>query len=419
MKCESLKKLFYKNHDQYEAIYKQRISAESTLVYNFNIGEYQAFLVVNNDLVGLVAKILKLDKKLMKVINELPGVAVKQFSQNCLIEEIKLTNEIEGVHSTRKEIYTILASKGKNQKNRLYGLVQKYSMLLEGQPLELRSCEDIRALYNEFVLEEIRQNDAENVPDGKLFRKGGVDVLSATQKAIHKGMYPEEKIIEALNKALEILHDERVELLFRIAVFHYLFGYIHPFYDGNGRMVRFISSYFLVRELEPLVGVGLSYTIKQQINKYYDLFKETNDFRNRGELTHFVAGFLELVAESIEGTCLTLEQNAEKLTYYAGKLLKLSNPGTPLHKVLYVLAQNALFAREGIAIEVLASAADISESTARKLLNTIPQELLSITKSGKKNLYSLLPDAVDGYFSENGPCTAVNRAELPKRDSTK
>ncbi len=32
--------------------------------------------------------------------------------------------------------------------------------------------------------------------------------------------------------------------LVSIAVFHYLFGYVHPFYDGNGRMARYLSSIF-------------------------------------------------------------------------------------------------------------------------------------------------------------------------------
>ena len=61
------------------------------------------------------------------------------------------------------------------------------------------------------------------------------------------------------------LNNDDINFLIRIAVFHYAFGYIHPFYDGNGRTSRFISSYLLSQRLEDLVSFRLSYTIKLNI----------------------------------------------------------------------------------------------------------------------------------------------------------
>ena len=53
----------------------------------------------------------------------------------------------------------------------------------------------------------------------------------------------ESKIIETMNQALTLLNDEDIDVLIRSAIFHFVFGFIHPFYNGNGRMARFISSY--------------------------------------------------------------------------------------------------------------------------------------------------------------------------------
>ena len=80
-----------------------------------------------------------------------------------------------------------------------------------------------------------------------------------------------------MSKALDFLNHSEISTPVRVAVFHYMLGYIHPFYDGNGRMARFISSYTLSQEMDPLIGVRLSYTIKENIAAYYKLFKETND----------------------------------------------------------------------------------------------------------------------------------------------
>lgn len=56
-----------------------------------------------------------------------------------------------------------------------------------------------------------------------------MQIEAATGKTIHQGLYPESRIIEALDQALRILHSEEYPLLIRLALFHYFFVYIHPF----------------------------------------------------------------------------------------------------------------------------------------------------------------------------------------------
>lgn len=93
---------------------------------------------------------------------------------------------------------------------------------------------------------------------------------------------PEEKINLMMTQALNILNDRDIIPILRIAIFHYLFGYIHPFYDGNGRTSRFISSYLLSKELNTLTGFGLSYAIKENISQYYKGFKTVNEKKIKG-----------------------------------------------------------------------------------------------------------------------------------------
>ena len=87
-------------------------------------------------------------------------------------------------------------------------------------------------------------------------------------------------MIEALNTSLEILNSEEIPLLARVAIFHYLFEYVHPFYDGNGRTARFIVSYFLTTRFHKLIALRLSVIIKKRRKIYYDLFKERNILLN-------------------------------------------------------------------------------------------------------------------------------------------
>ena len=58
---------------------------------------------------------MTLDKTLLRLMQSLPSIALNQYIKTCLIDEIKMTNEIEGVYSTRKEINDILDNlKNKN-----------------------------------------------------------------------------------------------------------------------------------------------------------------------------------------------------------------------------------------------------------------------------------------------------------------
>ena len=57
-------------------------------------------------------------------------------------------------------------------------------------------------------------------------------------------------------------------------------------------MSRFISSYMLAKYFSLSACLRISYVIKEHRSKYYELFRNANDKRNRGELTEFVMGYL-------------------------------------------------------------------------------------------------------------------------------
>ena len=113
--------------------------------------------------------------------------------------------------------------------------------MTDSTPMSFKTCEDIRVFYDAFAHKEVTANDPTHKLDGNLFRQDSVDITSASGKILQPGVQPEKKIIELLNVTLEILHDPDMPLLARVAIFHYLFEYIHPFYDGNGRTARFIG----------------------------------------------------------------------------------------------------------------------------------------------------------------------------------
>ncbi len=386
-----LSKLFYQNKDAYEQAYQQRFHSEYAVHLDFEVNRNPAFFVQTPEAYQMLTNILRMNTAVSNLCQALPGAAIHQFSRRCLIDEIVLTNSIEGVRSTRKEISDILDELGRKSKGkRFYGLVQKYNMLMTTEELPLDSCQDVREIYNELALAEVAQEEPENVPDGKLFRKGPVSVYSPSQKEIHKGLYPEERIIQAMEQALQFLTNDTCEILCRISVFHYLLEYIHPFYDGNGRLGRFICSYLLAQQLQPVTGYRISYTIKENIKDYYQAFTICNDPLNRGDLTPFLLMFLKIIEESVEKLMGSLQEGFVRLNRNLQKIPELVPDNDETLEELYsLLIQAALFSEFGVPTEVILKHVNISRSTLKVKLDKIPSKLLVKEKRGRVNYYAL------------------------------
>lgn len=386
-----LSKIRYSDPKNYEKIYKERFTSPSSEHFNFSISGNEAFFIVNNELLSQITELYEMNAKLDSITKQLPNIALNQFTKKCLIDEIHLTNDIEGVYSTRKEIDEILSMTiPKSQKNnRIFGLVKKYE-LIGSENIPLKTCADIRNLYDELVLTEVLQQDSENAPDGKLFRKDIAVVMNKFQKIIHEGVYPESDLIEMMQISLDFLNNKNYTKFIRIAVFHYLFGYMHPFYDGNGRTSRFISSYLLSKFLNPLVCYSLSYTIKNNISKYYKSFEITNDKTNRGDITPFIFGFLEILKSLYSDLIDIMNEKLEQIIYYHHISIKITDNKNDYkyRNFIFVLFQNSICGEYGLTVPELVEAVDVSQATIRKYLKWA-KEFLYIEKDGHAYRYSM------------------------------
>ncbi len=396
-----LSSLFYNHKDEYEKLYEFRFSSNDCVKLDFMIGDNQAFFMETSELLKAALDISRIDKEVSVISGRLPGIALKQYIKKCLIDEILITNDIEGVYSTRKEIGELLDDRNEKNGKRFYSLVKRYAALMSDGNLSIQSSADIRSLYDEILLKEIVEEDQKDEPDGEIFRKGHVDVISPTMKVIHTGLYPESEIIRSMDKAVSILNDREIEPLFRIAVFHYLFGYIHPFYNGNGRLNRFISSCYLSETLESIMAYRLSYTIKENIHKYYRSFKIVNDEHNKGDVTPFIFVFLDLVKESSENLRNGLKKKYEDWVGLSGMIEFLPDGrDEKLCDLYHYLLQASLFSDIGISTSELLELLQISRPTLQKRLHLIESHGLLITE--KRNYCKYYQLNIDEVNSLSG-----------------
>ena len=393
MAYEALRKIFYTHNKEHKNIYQQRFSAPFSIHLPFEIKEFNhnnsftAFYCYPEDLVLLLEQIYSQHQQLINIIDTLPKLVIRQFELSCIVDEVHSTSAIEGIHSTHRELKEIL--EGNSSNNHFSSIIRKYEILTRNEFINFDSAQDIRSFYDGFAHDDAIAVNPNNKLDGKIFRLESVDVVNPSGKILHRGIAPEENIINAMNSALDILHNENIPSLVRIAVFHYLFVYIHPFYDGNGRTARFISSYFLSKHFNYLTALRLSHIIKQKQSKYYDLIHNTELEINCGDLTPFILGFCSFFHETVSNICDTLNHKAKQIHLYETKILELFHEDNLAVNICFTLLYSSSFFGQGVSMEYLMQSTGKSRNTVKQKLASLPENFLTVTKKNRKNFYKL------------------------------
>ena len=396
MEYLSLYKAHFINSIDEKNIYFDRFNASNTIHFPINIHNNESFLYLNNELLVLLEKIQFLNSEIIKKRYDTNTNLIKIWElYHSLVEEIVITNELEGVVSTRKEVSDLLYVKKPKEYKRLYGLVNKYRNIFnqENNFKPLNDPLDLRKTYDDILLQDVEKEDLNNIPDGLIFRKDVVEVKSST-KTIHTGLYPESEVINTTKKALDLLNDKNIPALIRIACFHYFLGYIHPFYDGNGRISRYISSYYLSQILDPIASLRLSIACKKRQNDYYKAFKITNDIRNKGDITYFVLLFLDIYKDELESYLQDLFDKVDQSNYYKNKqsTLKL-DPSSK--KILTIITDYTLFHLQNIEINKLVELTDLSKSTVSNKIGILEKTGYIIRhREGKQTTFSFNLDSL-------------------------
>jgi Uncharacterized conserved protein len=402
-----LYKLFHeKSANDFDELYRNRFDFDSAFHLGMDIKpmnqpyRFELFYVPTNEMLDLTGRLCRISKEFDQTFKELPKVAQEQFIKECLVEELYNTNELEGIRSTREEIArsTKEVLLNKKTKKRFESMIKSYYRLLNNEFEFPKTPQDIRQIYDDITQGEIEQQE---LPDGDIFRKETTYILkkSGSGKVVHQGVTPESEIIHLIGKLLAFMNDDLgIPNLIKVALGHYYFGYIHPFYDGNGRTSRFISSMYLSRDIGNISTLSLSRGCNKFKNKYLEAFEIANSIRTRGEMNHFIEAFLGIIVHALEQMNAELKEKSLLLNLAMKKLNgepKLKGMPNIYSDVMFVLAQNHFFdAGSGLTIKELAAIYNKSDATMRKIM----KELLALSlieQQGEKPAYYF---AIQQYF---------------------
>ena len=392
MEYRELSKIYYADatnarDTNLEAEYRRRIEADSTFRLGFDTPQGELFIATPRELTVLSEAVLRAERKISNLLNALPSMASGAVLRGLVLDEIMSTNAIEDIHSTRREVKDALNSAGNApvDANRFRELATLYLNIIDGRAKAPSTPEDVRAIYDEVTYGEIPDD---KLPDGRLFRAQGVNIVQGGARVIHSGLEPESTIVEAVEKMIALSRSPEIPALYRGLAAHYLFEYIHPFYDGNGRTGRYLLSLLLSESLSSATALSLSRIIAENREAYYRAFKTTEKPLNRGELTFFVTAMLELIREAQLQLERRLEHNAEALTSIERVMVGVS---ADLHlkeqdsQVVFMLMQYEAFGLLGEApLADIAAHLGLKEQMTRKHVASL-EELGVVVKRRKRS----------------------------------
>ena len=302
----------------------------------------------NNETATYLDRIRNNDNILNNLEDSLPGIAKNAFLVDIISNELTSSNDLEGIETNKEEIAITtrnILNKNETHSKRLSSMINSYILLISDNSLKVpKDFKDVRKIYDEITKGEIEESDK---IDGKYFRKDTVYVQkkgTVSNEIIHKGITGEENIESSVLSLLNMLDDKNTPMLLRVAIAHYYFGYIHPFYDGNGRVGRFISSLYIRQEYNYLTAMSLSRGCLLKNSDYYKAFRITNSNINKGEMNYFIDEFLSILLKGQEDIIDNLKDKLEKLNYSKERIEKDEKIDTLLKKILmFMLSQSYYF----------------------------------------------------------------------------
>lgn len=394
------------NKDRKSAL-ESRYNYDSTIKTGLNIKPidqpkvFELFYIPTNRTINLIEKFMLYDKELDDKFGLLPKIANSKFLIEIIADELQSTNELEGVRSSKEEIAEStkeLLSDKKVKNKRLISMIKSYLELINGNLSLPSSPRDYRKIYDNITDGEIKKEES---LDGEIFRKD-INYVYKNQKEIHRGIYPEKKIIDSMESLIEFVNkpDDELNYLIKIAIGHYYFGYIHPFYDGNGRTGRFITSLYLRERFSLMTSLSLARGCNINRSNYLKIFDMTNRITSGGESNYFVDEFLNTIIIGQEDLLIRLNEKIDLMNIAFEKIQDdIRLEGEDDRNIMFALAQDHYFSlgKKGMTVKDIMNILENSDVTVRKKLKKLEDKKLIRRIKSNPLIYVLANEYLENY----------------------
>ena len=239
--------------------------------------------------------------KLNGIANIIPNSQI--LINSLVLQEAKDSSEIENIITTHDELFRAsldivsITNEAKEVQNYKEALLRGFELVQDNGLLLKRDIVAIQSI--------LEKNDA-----GVRRQSGTVLKNAQTGEIVYTPPQEHETIQELLaNLETYINEPNDIDPLINMAIIHYQFESIHPFYDGNGRTGRIINILYLI--LKELLDIPILYLSRYIIKHKPDYYRLLQEVRTEDKWEEWILYMLDGVEQtSLETIELVNEINS-------------------------------------------------------------------------------------------------------------
>ncbi len=221
---------------------------------------------------------------------------------SSLLEEAYFTSYVEGFTLSLQDAMAFLRANREPRDIR-------EQLLLNNRNTLAFLCANLYPTVDERYLQTLSYFLTDKMDNGNgLFRQTDMQRIPFMQNERYV-LPPAMSLMDRLREIIRFLGDNNVHPLIRAAVGQVWPIVAQPFQEGNERLGRMISLLVLYRAGYTFLGdVALSSLISRSTFAYYNALTNILREENGGDLTYFIAYFLDLLAKAVEERPGVMEQ---------------------------------------------------------------------------------------------------------------
>ena len=236
----------------------------------------------------------------------IPSLALKLSEENLVLATHRSTS-IEGNPLSPQDVTNIVlgdqipVTKSEKEVKNYFAVLNRIAVLAKKHE---QITTDLTLKLHHDLMSDLLKDGLGKFRDGPVFvgHKTKIEIVVK-----HNPPYHSEKEIEkALVNVFEWLNKkDELHPLIKAGIFHHEFAYIHPFFDGNGRLARALTTYYLLLN---------NYEVSKYfiLDDFYDVdrqqYSDTLHSADKGDKTQWIEYFLEGIAVSLQGAIARINE---------------------------------------------------------------------------------------------------------------
>jgi Fic family protein len=231
-------------------------------------------------------------------------LASKEVLTNLIVEsmidEAFYSSVIEGAFSTKQRTIQLVKDKNPINKSEKMILNNYHALMFILENLHRELDEDLFITLHKIITDGTLTEDeiTEKYRDDFVYVWGenAVNTEPIYTAPSH------DHVQQMMDDLFRFINEDKagsfIHPIIKAFIIHFYVVYVHPFFDGNGRVARAFSyMYLLKNHYDFFKFFSISSVVDKKRNKYYKAIKDTEDYHS--DLTYFIVTYSQITESSI------------------------------------------------------------------------------------------------------------------------